>query len=757
MPSQCNGGVDNSVCRCCCSTDRCNRPLLGCLNRNPQCNPARAPRFGSVECDNQPGTSVGTNCNFACNEGYELFGDDTTTCAMNRRTREARFDRPPPVCRSLACQPGQRAPSNGDVVCSDRNNIGSVCDFTCNEGYYLSGNDATTCGGNGEWDNRPPFCIRIRCPPPHIPPANGVVSCSDRNFLNSVCDFTCNAGYFLQGSPASVCEDDFDNDGEGIWSAPAPTCAPVTCPPPHTDPENGQVACSDGNLQNSRCRFACDEGYALQGEPVSICEDDFDNDVQGLWSSLPPVCVPLTCPPPHIDPDNGSVACSNDNFDGSECRFSCDVGFFLLGSQSSICRDDGDLDAEGEWSDPPPTCLPITCIPPQDSPENGLVFCSNANLFGSTCTFTCDPGFDLVGSGTTTCVDDSNDDQFGEWSEPPSLCRANACPDPPPAPDNGFIVCGDGPGFSLGSSCEYGCDPFHTRIGPLFTTCVAGSNGERSWNNPPPSCQPNRCPEQILPRGQVVCEGESSTHPETTCFFECIDAGYELFPPGLDENVCLNDTTWSIPRPCCRRPCPPFAVMDFVVVMDSSSSIGDLNWITMTDFVRTILNSFTLANDAARMSVFRYNRAVDEDTQILLSDFIDDQAAFINAFDNIPYDGRGTRTGNALRHARDVIFAAGNGNRPDVRDVMLVITDGRAQDDVAGIAQSLRDDGVLIYVLGVVPPRRGLDLDQLNDIAGNTDNVIITEGGFEGLTGLLSNQISEQICGDPCAEDPRSI
>ena len=52
-------------------------------------------------------------------------------------------------------------------------------------------------------------------------------------------------------------------------------------------------------------------------------------------------------------------------------------------------------------------------------------------------------------------------------------------------------------------------------------------------------------------------------------------------------------------------------------------------------------SSFTLANDAARMSVFRYNRAVDEDTQILLSDFIDDQAAFINAFDNIPYDGRG--------------------------------------------------------------------------------------------------------------------
>ena len=56
-----------------------------------------------------------------------------------------------------------------------------------------------------------------------------------------------------------------------------------------------------------------------------------------------------------------------------------------------------------------------------------------------------------------------------------------------------------------------------------------------------------------------------------------------------------------------------------------------------------------------------------------------------------------------------------------------------------------------------MPPRRGLDLDQLNDIAGNADNVIIAEGGFEGLTGLLSNQISGQICGDPCAEDPRPI
>ena len=66
--------------------------------------------------------------------------------------------------------------------------------------------------------------------------------------------------------------------------------------------------------------FTCTSGFFLNGEPTSTCEDDEDGDALGVWSSLAPVCVAITCNPPRTSPDNGQVTCSNRNFLNSQCR-----------------------------------------------------------------------------------------------------------------------------------------------------------------------------------------------------------------------------------------------------------------------------------------------------------------------------------------------------------------------------------------------------------------------------------------------------
>ena len=67
------------------------------------------------------------------------------------------------------------------------------------------------------------FFLEIRCNPERFVLENGNVDCSDGDKLGSICSFSCNNGYTLSsGSPATTCMD--ENDREGQWSNPPPSC-----------------------------------------------------------------------------------------------------------------------------------------------------------------------------------------------------------------------------------------------------------------------------------------------------------------------------------------------------------------------------------------------------------------------------------------------------------------------------------------------------------------------------------------------------
>ena len=64
----------------------------------------------------------------------------------------------------------------------------------------------------------------------------------------------------------------------------------IVCIPPHTNPTNGAVTCSDRSNEGSRCDFTCNANYALNGSPQSVCRDDGTGDSFGAWSSPAPTC-----------------------------------------------------------------------------------------------------------------------------------------------------------------------------------------------------------------------------------------------------------------------------------------------------------------------------------------------------------------------------------------------------------------------------------------------------------------------------------
>ena len=64
--------------------------------------------------------------------------------------------------------------------------------------------------------------------------------------------------------------------------------------------------------------------------------------------------------------------------------------------------------------------------------SNGSFICSNGNKLNSTCSYSCDMGYQLIGSSERTCLPN----RF--WSGVPTLCRPLQCSQLNP-PDNGYI------------------------------------------------------------------------------------------------------------------------------------------------------------------------------------------------------------------------------------------------------------------------------------------------------------------------------
>uniref|UniRef100_H2YY60 Sushi domain-containing protein n=1 Tax=Ciona savignyi TaxID=51511 RepID=H2YY60_CIOSA len=281
----------------------------------------------------------------------------------------------------------------------------------------------------------------------------------------------------------------------GAWSSPAPTCQPITCIPQQTPPLNGLVSCTSGNSIGSVCTFVCSPGYTLTGSGSTTCNDDFDGDITGVWSTPPPTCRQNDCSPPHSAPLHGSVSCSDGVQVGSQCEFGCDFGYATVGSSLSSC--DALNGSEPAWSHPAPVCIQVTCVPPQAAPTNGQVSCTNANNADSVCTFQCDGGYQMSGSASTTCNDDFDDDVFGIWTNPAPTCSRQQCSPPHTNPSNGSVSCSDG--SNLGSQCEFACQLGFTLVGAALSSCAQSNGNPPDWTAPAPICTPVVCTEQRAP------------------------------------------------------------------------------------------------------------------------------------------------------------------------------------------------------------------------------------------------------------------
>ncbi|CAK8686175.1 unnamed protein product [Clavelina lepadiformis] len=294
------------------------------------------------------------------------------------------------------------------------------------------------------------------------------------------------------------------------------------CSSPNSDVTTGRV-----------CRYFCNNGYKLSGQPARLCSDD------GTWNDTSVSTCKKLCPALEL-PDFASVTpstCSTGSMEeGDSCGFQCTSGFSMAGSRDRVCR------AEGTWSGVDVICH-RTC-PPLSLGDKLVVSptsCSSLNnTMGTICTSSCSNGFKLSGTSVRSCTND------GSWSGSSTQCH-RSCP-ALRSITNGRVLPADCLGNSKkeGDACVFSCTTVFGIDGGHIRSCTT----DGVWTGQYPKCL-RTCQNLRAPtNGLVTCD--RATHlAGDICTYSCIP-DYVIDGPSA-RRTCQETGQWSDSAPVCVR------------------------------------------------------------------------------------------------------------------------------------------------------------------------------------------------------------
>ncbi|NXI03785.1 LYAM3 protein, partial [Pachycephala philippinensis] len=508
------------------------------------CPVLSAPDQGEMHCSHLHGDfTFGSTCAFSCQMGFALMGPESREC-----TATGTWTGDVPRCEAITC-PVLSAPDQGEMHCSHLHGdftFGSTCAFSCQMGFALMGPESRECTATGTWTGDVPRCEAIVCPTLSAPD-QGELNCSHLhgNFtFGSICAFSCQKGFVLMGPESRECS------ASGTWTGDTPHCEAIACPVLRA-PDQGELNCSQlhGDFTfGSKCGFSCQKGFVLVGPESRECT------ATGTWTEDSPRCKAVTCPVLSA-PDQGELNCSHihGNFTfGSKCAFSCQMGFVLMGPKSRECS------ATGTWTGDATRCEAIAC-PVLSAPEQGEMHCSHLHgdsTFGSTCAFSCQMGFVLMGPDSRKCT------ATGTWTGDAPLCEGRAAATAQAVclfileaikcsalttPKMGQAACSHLHGdFTFGSTCAFSCQKGFVLTGAESRECAATG----TWTGDTPQCKAISCPVLDPPsRGQLSCSHVHGNFTyNSTCTFSCEEGFVRM---GAEVLRCEATGNWTRDPPVC--------------------------------------------------------------------------------------------------------------------------------------------------------------------------------------------------------------
>lgn len=187
---------------------------------------------------------------------------------------------------------------------------------------------------------------------------------------------------------------------------------------------------------------------------------------------------------------------------------------------------------------------------------------------------------------------------------------------------------------------------------------------------------------------------------------------------------------------------------DIVVLLDSSTSVGEQNFITIKQFTASVANSFNIGPSEVCLSVVTYSTYVQK--HFNLNDYLD-KTSLVHAINALKYHSGVTNTGAALEYVFRHGFTLQAGDRPDAKNIVIVISDGRAVDSLLASKEAtlLHHAGITMIAVGVGSL---IDVQKL-DVLASSNSLVFRTPNYDSLHHI-QDEIENGICHDVHQQQP---
>uniref|UniRef100_A0A4W3GCS6 Collagen type VI alpha 6 chain n=1 Tax=Callorhinchus milii TaxID=7868 RepID=A0A4W3GCS6_CALMI len=213
----------------------------------------------------------------------------------------------------------------------------------------------------------------------------------------------------------------------------------------------------------------------------------------------------------------------------------------------------------------------------------------------------------------------------------------------------------------------------------------------------------------------------------------------------------LKSITGDISKVICANTNPECKLQqaDIVFLVDGSESIEAEDFRQMKAFMKKIVNAFEIAPNKVQIGLAQFSTLFRK--EFFLKDF-SERTSLIAEIEGIVQMNQGSNIGFALTNVNSLFTREAGSRKADgVPQFLLLITDGRSNDEVVAPANALRDENINIFALGIGKA----DINQLLQITASQDTkyFVETSKNIEKITPRIVRKICKDMPSKDCTVD----